>query len=212
MTREETGKILGYIKGAFPKYYYNIDAQTFKQQIITWTDVLKDYPIDRVFMGVKSYISAEKDGFPPSPGQIIEYMHRAENPGNRSGIDAWRLVCRAINSPRDQMKAAFATLPETIQHVLGSPDTLLAWGNVDTEHFETVIQSNFLRSYEAQVRREHIEHKIPENLRISLDRPEPPKIEGPKSVEYDDAFDSTEVEMPKSVSDRLAALKAKLGQ
>ena len=212
MTKEETAKVVFYIKGAYPGYYLKVDADAFKNQIKVWHDILGNEPFDRVMAGVKSAICAGTNGFPPSLDMVIEYMHRAENPGNRSGIDAWRLVCRAINSPRDQMKAAFATLPETIQHVLGSPDTLLAWGNVDTEHFETVIQSNFLRSYESQVRREHIEHKIPENLRISLDRPEPPKIEGPKSVEYDDAFDSTEVEMPKSVSDRLAALKAKLGQ
>lgn len=210
MTREETGKILGYIKGAFPKYYYNIDAQTFKQQIITWTDVLEDYPIDRVFMGVKSYISAEKDGFPPSPGQIIEYMHRAENPGNRSGIEAWALVKKAVNSPRDQYQAAFSVLPVPVQKVLGSPETLASWGNVPTEEFETVIQSNFLRSYESEVRREHTEQKIPEYLRVSLSAPEPKRIEAPRSIEYEDAFDSTEVEMPKSVADRLAELREKL--
>ena len=75
-----------------------------------------------------------------------------------------------------------------------------------------MIQSNFLRSYEALVQKQNVERRIPDSLKIALSRPEPKRIARPKSVEYDDAFDSTEVEMTKSVSDRLAALRKKLGQ
>ena len=87
MTKEETTKVVFYIKGAYPGYYLKVNADAFKHQIMVWHDILKDEPFDRVMAGVKSAICAGTNGFPPSLDMVIEYMHRAENPGNRSGIE-----------------------------------------------------------------------------------------------------------------------------
>ena len=51
-----------------------------------------------------------------------------------------------MNHPEKQ----FNKLPELIRQTLGSPNTLKEWGLVNTDSFNTVIQSNFLRSYRAR--------------------------------------------------------------
>ena len=213
MTIDETSKLIDFFKAVYPNYYKSFTPATMDKHLVALASVYEPFDVHDVFRGAKAFVSADTTGFPPQPGQVIEYANRIKNPSkNGSGIEAWNLVRRAVNSPRDQYQAAFDVLPDTVKKIVGSPATLMAWGNVEETEFDTVIQSNFLRSYEALVQKQNVERRIPDSLKIALSRPEPKRLAQPKSVEYDDAFDSTEVEMPKSVSDRLAALKAKLGQ
>lgn len=126
-----------------------------------WTDLLSDYTVDAVMTGVKSYMSVDSSGFPPSPGQIIEHIHFVGNPRDHSGTEAWALVRKAVNVPWDQFEASFATLPRAAQIAVGSPESLKELAQMDTQRFETVAQSNFLRMYEAAQIRSNKEKREP---------------------------------------------------
>ncbi len=213
MTAKEVSELIDFLKAVYPTYYKSITDEQMEKHLAAWTVVFKPFDARDMFAGARAYISANTTGFPPDPGSIVAYANKVRNPADDgSGIEAWNLVRRAVNSPRDQYQAAFDVLPDTVKKIVGSPATLMAWGNVEEAEFDTVIQSNFLRSYEALVQKQNVERRIPDSLKIALSKPEPKRLAQPKSVEYDDVFDSTEVEMPKAVADRLAALRAKLGQ
>lgn len=213
MNGKEVKEMIEFLQAVYPTYYRSLTQEAMDKYLVSWTVVFEPFDARDMFAGCRAYISANTTGFPPDPGSIVAYANKVRNPADDgSGIEAWNLVRRAVNSPRDQYQAAFDVLPDTVKKIVGSPATLMAWGNVEEAEFDTVIQSNFLRSYEALVQKQNVERRIPDSLKIALSRPEPKRIAQPKSVEYDDVFDSTEVEMPKAVADRLAALRAKLRQ
>ena len=83
----ETKKIIAYIAGAYPRYFASVSRQSVDRQAIVWNDALADYSVDAVLTGVKSYISVDSSGFPPSPGQIIEHIHFVGNPRDHSGTE-----------------------------------------------------------------------------------------------------------------------------
>lgn len=191
MELAETKKILAYIACVFPRYYANVTKTSADKQAIVWTDLLKDYSADAVMTGVKSYISVDSSGFPPSPGQIIEHIHFVGKPQDHSGTQAWALVRKAVNVPWDQFEASFATLPRAVQIAVGSSESLKELAQMDTLRFETVAQSNFLRMYDAAQRREAKEDKIPnaviaarEILHKELEarRPAPKAIEAAQTI------------------------------
>ena len=161
MTIDETKKVMAYIAAAYPRYYANVSRESVERQSIPWYDALGEYSAGAVMTGVKSYISADNSGFPPTPGQIIHYIHFTGNPKDHSGTEAWSLVRKAVNCPWDQMEASFQTLPEIVQKAVGSAASLKELAMMDSQKFETVAQSNFLRMYDAEQKREATERKVP---------------------------------------------------
>ena len=58
-----------------------------------------------------------------------------------------------VISEHDSCIEAFNNLPPILQRLVGSPNQLLEWGRMGNEALNTVIASNFMRSY--RVRAEH---------------------------------------------------------
>lgn len=161
MTINETKKVMAYIAAAYPRYFANVTRESAERQAIPWFDALGEYSAGAVMTGVKSYISADNSGFPPTPGQIVHYIHFTGNPKDHSGTEAWSLVRRAVNCPWDQMEASFQTLPELVRQAVGSAASLKELAMMDMQKFETVAQSNFLRMYDAAQKRAATEQKVP---------------------------------------------------
>ena len=161
MTIDETKKVMAYIAAAYPRYFANVSMESAQRQAIPWHDALGEYSVEAVVTGVKSYISADGSGFPPTPGQIVHYIHFTGHPADHSGTEAWALVRKAVNCPWDQMEASFRTLPEAVQKAVGSAASLKELAQMDTAAFESVAQSNFLRMYDAVQKREATEQRLP---------------------------------------------------
>lgn len=170
MDLTDTKKIMAYVSAAFPKYYANVTKDSVNRQAIVWQEVLGEYSTAEVKAGAMSYIASDSSGFPPTPGQIIEHIHFVGKPQDHSGTQAWALVRKAVNVPWDQFEASFATLPRAVQIAVGSPESLKELAQMDTQRFETVAQSNFLRMYDAAQRREAKEEKIPNAVIAARDR------------------------------------------
>lgn len=161
MTTEETKKVMAYIAAAYPRYFAHITRESAERQVIPWHDALGEYSAGAVMAGVKGYISADNSGFPPTPGQIVHYIHFVGHPSDHSGTQAWALVRKAVNCPWDQMEASFMTLPETVRKAVGNAASLREFAMMDQQKFETVAQSNFLRMYDAVQKREAVEQRLP---------------------------------------------------
>ena len=211
----ETKKVLAYVTAAFPRYYANVTRTSADRQAMVWNDALADYSITAVMAGVRSYISSDNSGFPPSPGQIIEHIHFVGNPRDHSGTEAWALVRKAVNVPWDQFEASFATLPKAVQIAVGSAESLKEFAQMDLQRFETVAQSNFLRMYDAAKRREAMEQKIPNNvmrlkgsLQSELEERRPKAIKAHEHAAIESSKETGDtVEAPV---DRLKALRERL--
>lgn len=165
MKKSETVDCITYLCAAYPGAYKRFTEQKFETLIAVWYNTFSEYPFATVMVGIQGYISTDTSGFPPSPGQVVKVIQDLAAEKETNSMEAWAIVKKAVNSPRDRMEETFRTLPPLIQKVVGGHHQLMAWGNVNEEEFETVIQSNFMRTYETEKRRQKQIDMLPERIR-----------------------------------------------
>ena len=76
MTREETIKILGMLKIAYPKFYQNTTKQEATQTVELWSSMLETIDVTSVVTAVKYIIKNSK--WHPSIAEIIDASKEVE--------------------------------------------------------------------------------------------------------------------------------------
>lgn len=148
MTREETIRILTILKVSYPGFYSKITKADAQRTIIVWTDMFADDDFDVVMAAVKAVINSDTNGFPPNIGTIKEQIRRFTAPEQDTAADAWNQVRNAISYY--DAKDNFDRLPELCREIVGGPSQLRDWAMMESSDVNTVVQSNFLRSYRAK--------------------------------------------------------------
>ena len=74
-------------------------------------------------------------------------------------------VKNAIRNSLYNAKEEYYKLPENIQRLVGSPSTLREWAMLDISELDTVVQSNFMRSYKARQEHEKEYLALPKSVR-----------------------------------------------
>ena len=147
----------------------NFKVDTGNMDLIeeTWLAVLSPYTAQEISIALNTIVS-EGVTFAPSVGEIIakiksigEKIHGEE----LTEMQAWVLVRKALSNSVYNSKAEFDKLPPKVKEAVGDPFNLQEWAKNDFETVDTVIQSNFLRSY----RRVEMSHKeinaLPDSVR-----------------------------------------------
>ena len=150
MTREDTIKILSVLRGAYPAFYRDISKQEAESTIALWESMFDEEPYELVAAAVKAFISGDGKGFPPAIGQIKERIRQITQPEEMTEQEAWALVSKAVSRSTYSSTEEFAKLPPEIQAVVHDPGQLRQWAIGPAEDLETVIASNFMRSFRAK--------------------------------------------------------------
>jgi hypothetical protein len=164
MTRNEVLKLIEVIKAAYPAAYKNMDMGTAKIMVELWTEAFSGDDADRVLGALKKIIYTDTSDFPPNIAQIREKMF--EQDSGMNAIQAWALVKKACNS-WDHVQS-FKQLPPEIQACC-TPNTLAEWGMVDSQTFNTVIMSQFIKVYNSEIGKKHERQMLPEATRKALE-------------------------------------------
>ena len=152
MTREETIKILSVLRGAYPAFYRDITKQEAESTIALWEAMFDEEPYVLVGAAVKAFIAGDAKGFPPSIGQIKERIRKITQPEELTEQEAWSFVSKAIKNSTYGSVEEFNKLPPEIQAVVHDPGQLRQWAMTPAESMETVIASNFMRSFREKKR------------------------------------------------------------
>ena len=166
MTREETVKIIRIMVDSYPNYKPNNISET----VDVWNMMLSDYEYNLVAMSLKAYILSDTSGFAPSIGQLVAKMQTITKPQELSEMEAWSLVSKAIRNSCYNSVEEFANLPPLVQRAVGTPDNLRNWAVSDYQTIESVIQSNFLRTYRTVVKRENEINCMPNEIKALIDK------------------------------------------
>lgn len=126
----------------------------------TWSNILSDCTYDQASLALKAYIRSDSSGFAPSPGQLIDKMQNFVFEKELNEIEAWSLVNRAIKNSGYNSVEEFDKLPETVKGAVGSPEQLRAWA-LDSSYNESVISSQFMRTYRTESARKTEFRKLP---------------------------------------------------
>lgn len=159
----ETLKIMAVLKAAYPRYYQNAPEEDIRQAAALWETMLKDESYEVVSKAVKALIATEK--FVPTIADVIEKIRLVTSPPALGEVEAWALVKRAIKNGYYHSREEFERLPESVRAAIGHHEVLREWSQVDVGDVETVVGSNFMRSYRAKEKQRREFAALPGDVR-----------------------------------------------
>ena len=141
MTPTEFATIALALKSAFNVRGFLDTAES----INVWNVALSDLDYKQVHDAVMYYIMTEEQI--PKPASIRRKIAELSNMNTPNEMQAWGIVSKALRNGLYGSKEEFEKFPEEIKKAVGSPEQLHNWATSDYREIETVIQSNFMRSY-----------------------------------------------------------------
>lgn len=166
MTKQETAKLIAMLKEYYPRDYESTDIMS---RVNAWHMILQDYDYKNATAALLAFVSTDTKGFAPVVGQILEKIQLIKGSANElTEGEAWALVSRATRNGAYKSEEEFNRLPEQVKQVVGSPAMIKAWSQLPVEEVETVIQSNFMRSYRARIRNDREFKALPSNVRTFI--------------------------------------------
>lgn len=205
MTRENVQDLLAMIQGTYPNYKPADKTAT----INAWLMALEEYDKNQVAAAFKMYLKSNSSGFAPSPGQLIENIQILTRPQDLNEMEAWSLVSKALKNGYYGAEEEFAKLPPIVQKAVGQPSQLRAWAT-DEEYDESVVSSNFMRSYRSELARAQQISKLPQGMQAAIG-----KINENRGIEVkpyvaieEKPVEYKGVQMPEEQRERYDKLKA----
>lgn len=165
MTREETAEILAVLKAAYPESFKAIKMRDGLAMIGLWQNMFENDSYDIVKAAVMALIATRKVGYSPTVGEVKEKIQSFRERGNLTEQAAWALVAKACRNGLYGYREEFYKLPPEVQRAVGSPEQLHAWAAMDADTVESVVASNFMRSYRVFAAREMEREMLPESVR-----------------------------------------------
>ena len=211
MNKSETAKTLLMIKMAFPKYYLSADENEINLQIDIWHELFKDDSYKLIEQAVKALMCTLK--FPPTIADVKEKIALITQFPCMSEMEAWNKVKSAMSSYHSQ--ECFDGLTPILQRIVGSPNQLREWAIMDLDTVNSVVQSNFMRSYKALAAKEKEYTALPTSAKVLMDNLGANKIgvitEQPKKMWKleDNEFEIEAVEDVDEKSNHIRELLAK---
>lgn len=164
MTREEVKVILGILKTAYPAFYKDLKREEALRVIDLWASVFSGDSAKVVTEAVKALICTLK--YPPTIADVKEKIRDIMQPDKMTEMEAWGLVKSAISYYNAQEN--FNRLPPMIQKIVGSPNQLREWAMMESEIVNSVVQSNFMRSFAAKQKQFETYHALPESTKAMI--------------------------------------------
>lgn len=161
MTKQEALAIMAMLKTAYPSFYKDFSKEELNAAVNLWATMFSEEPIQVVTEAIKALICTLK--YPPTIADVKEKIERLTQPDQMTEMEAWHLVKKAMNT--SDFVSAFRSLPPAIRRVVGSPDQLKEWAYMESETVNSVIQSNFMRSFRVVAEREREFTKLPESAK-----------------------------------------------
>lgn len=162
MSREEFSNIVLALKSVYnlPNFLATTESVTI------WYEILKDLDYKTCHTAVVAYMLSEEKI--PSPASIRRMALQNCNSGELNEMSAWALVSRALRNGTYGAEEEFNKLPDDVKRAVGSPEQLHNWATTDEKTVETVIQSNFMRTYRTVIERKNQTAMLPESIKRTL--------------------------------------------
>ena len=117
---------------------------------------------------VHALIASRVEGYPPTIGAVREQIDNLTAKDALSETEAWALVSKAARNGLYGYREEFEKLPERVKKAVGTPEQLKAWAMMPSEEVESVVASNFRRSFRTVSEREKDSRKLPQGVREML--------------------------------------------
>ena len=167
MEKERVLRLLSLIEAEYPQSFKGLSEDSRRLKVELWQKEFEHDDETAVFAAVRMLMRDGRE-FAPTSGQIREKMLSFSSMNVLDEHDAWNLVAKACSNGFYGYKKEFDKLPPEVQRAVGRPEQLKEWSVVDSDTFQTVIASNFMRSYRMAQARERELARIPQEVRAML--------------------------------------------
>lgn len=150
--------------------YPNYKPNDISETVDVWYMMLSDYTYEQISVALKAYILSDTSGFAPSIGQLVGKIQSITQPQELSEMEAWSLVSKAIRNSGYNSVEEFSKLPQLVQKAVGTPDNLKNWAMSDYSSIETVIQSNFIRTYRFVTNRQSEINRMSDDIKALIEK------------------------------------------
>ena len=164
MDREKFSILVKAMKAVYGDPKFIADKDAFN----VWYELLKDIPYDLCQAAIHKYITTNK--FPPTIADIRQLVTEIVTPETMNEGKAWSLVYKAICNSAYNSQAEFDKLPKECKKAVGNAAILREWASLDMSEVNTVIQSNFMRSYKVEVKKSREYDQLPEATKNVIQR------------------------------------------
>ena len=168
MTREETVKALAVLRGAYPQFYRGISKKEALDTVNLWAEMFKEEPYWLVSAAVKALIAVKEDSYPPSIGAVKARIRQLTQPQEMTEAEAWAIVLAAIKRSGYESQREYDALSPMLQKLVGSPSQLREWSQMDAETLQSVVASNFQRSYRARAKSRREYDALPGDVKAAI--------------------------------------------
>ena len=152
------------MKSVYSKPDFIADEDAFK----TWFFLLKDIPYQILQTAVQVHMQSSV--YPPTIADLrIASAKLKPSVQELTELEAWAIVRTALSRSGYYYEEEFEKLPYLVRKVIGRAENLREWSQMQTDTVESVIQSQFLRSYRAQVQRNAEISKLAPQIRERLE-------------------------------------------
>jgi hypothetical protein len=150
--------------------YPNYKPNNISEMVDVWCMMLEDYNYNQISVALKAYVTSDTSGFAPSIGELIAKIQMISQPQELNEMEAWSLVSKALRNGTYGAVEEFSRLPPTVQEAVGNPDNLRNWATSDYKAIETVIQSNFIKTYRSVTSRTEEIKRVPAEIQKLIEK------------------------------------------
>ena len=165
MNQKETIAVLAVLRTAYPQFYRGLSPQELQETVTLWAEMFAAEEFAVVKAAVKAHIASDTKGYPPHIGAIKEAIRKITQPDEMSEMEAWNCVARALRNSNYNSVKEFERLPSVVRRIVGAPSQLREWAMMDSDTVQSVVQSNFMRSYRVRAQSEREYLALPESVR-----------------------------------------------
>lgn len=170
MTKREIAEMLTVIQANYPDTAKGQSDAAFKAKVTLWHEFFQEHPKELVHAAAMAFIANDTKGFMPNIGQINDYIQKLRCQDNMTEGEAWSYVAKAIRNSAYNSAEEFAKLPERIQRLVGSHNQLREWALMDSEIVQSVVSSNFQRTFRARQKSDTEYERLPSGVKLLAQR------------------------------------------
>lgn len=165
MTRKETAAALAILKAAYPHSFKGMTKPDAEATLNLWSRQFADDDPTLVSAAIDRLIATRTAGYSPTVGEVKEQLAKLSSADAPDEAEAWAYVSMACRNGLYGAEEEFSKLPPAVQNAVGSPEQLRQWAMMDSGTVESVVASNFRKSYAARQTREKELAKLPQSVR-----------------------------------------------
>lgn len=168
MDRNDVIALMAVLKTAYPSYYKQVSRDEALAAINLWSEMFADDDPAIVSAATKALIASRTEGFPPTIGAVKAKMHDIANPDVMTEDEAWRIIAKALRNGIYGSREEFDKLPAELRKIVHDPAQLKEWAKMDEETVQSVVVSNFRRSYRVTATRRKELDMLPQDVRAAI--------------------------------------------